>query len=300
MREADDKTIRPGQKTTEVLAALGGAAFTVHRRAESLAGRRWWQAPVTFLGWKMAASDYRRAADRITSDGWDTLAMRVVDERLRRHFDQHEGGRNPFHPRVLAELDAVADIATTDEFDENYQVTDATRHAPELAARFARPEVVRLVLGEVERLQAVARSTVMLVEHQTDEREREVLVVQHQASGLRARFTRGRNGVGTVFAKPYSITSIDPSQPEDDEHRAPDWWVYVGLGVGRRIYDHAATLLPEERWRAGTQTGAAMALRGRLHTKDPWRWQSRDCSCFAMWDAFSNPAEASVATHAST
>ena len=82
------------------------------------------------------------------------------------------------------------------------------------------------------------------------------LVVQHKASGLRARFHPAADRLGTVYAKSYKIDSIDPDAPG----KSQDWSYYVGLGIGRRIYLAGAGLLPDRRWALGEVTTEAATL----------------------------------------
>ncbi|MDZ5146310.1 hypothetical protein [Microbacterium testaceum] len=98
-------------------------------------------------------------------------------------------------------------------------------------------------------------------------------MLQHAASGLRARFTFDSvGGFGWVFSKSYVIRSIDPG----DSAGAVTWREeYAGRGIGRRLYLLAATLHPSTRWRLqGGLTEFAAPLRARLHGADPYRWEA--------------------------
>lgn len=99
--------------------------------------------------------------------------------------------------------------------------------------------------------------------------------MQHKVSGLRARFHPGQDDwLGIIYAKPYKIESIDPEYPG----KLANWQMFVGLGVGARIYRAGAELLPGQRWAlSGVTTEAAQGVRRRLHAEDPYRWQTSSC-----------------------
>lgn len=111
----------------------------------------------------------------------------------------------------------------------------------------------------------------LTAEHQSDDYL--IAVVQHVASGLRARFTmpKSRRGVGGVFSRPYSIASIDPD-PNQIDARGWEWQRHAGLGIGTRIYLHGAQQFPGVRWSASVTNEASEGVRRKLHLVDPWRW----------------------------
>ena len=103
---------------------------------------------------------------------------------------------------------------------------------------------------------------------------REVLVVQHRLSGLRATFFwDDEEKIGRVLAKSYSIPSIDPDRTWAHEgSQAVNEW--EGLGITSRIYQHGAALQPEIRWRAAPLTDQSARMRRKLHRIDPWRFEA--------------------------
>jgi hypothetical protein len=98
------------------------------------------------------------------------------------------------------------------------------------------------------------------------------LTVQHRLSGLRATFFwDDGEQIGGVFAKSYSIRSIDPDRSWTHEgSQAVDEW--QGLGITSRLYQHGVTLQPDLRWGVTTLTDRSARLRRRLHQIDPWRF----------------------------
>lgn len=52
---------------------------------------------------------------------------------------------------------------------------------------------------------------------------------------------------------------------------------YTGLGIGTTVYRRASNVFPLARWRSGSVSGDARALRESLHRSDPWRWESPYC-----------------------
>lgn len=117
---------------------------------------------------------------------------------------------------------------------------------------------------------AVAASPVFAHEIYQDANNQTVMIIQHLASGLRARFSM-LNGTGTVFSKPYSIESIDPDNPGT----LGDWESYVGLGIGERIYAEAHRLAPDVRWVSGASSPYSTQLRQKLHATNPYIWSAR-------------------------
>ena len=99
------------------------------------------------------------------------------------------------------------------------------------------------------------------------------LIVQHQISGLRARFTLPTDGtnIGRVYPKAHEVSSIDPLHPHDGGGR---WAEFEGLGIGTRIYERGHALHPEVRWAAQLPKPPAVAVRRRLHTSNAFIWEA--------------------------
>ncbi|WP_125778266.1 hypothetical protein [Antribacter gilvus] len=87
-----------------------------------------------------------------------------------------------------------------------------------------------------------------------------------------------------MLSKPYAIDSIDPRRRENPSQRGAGWEQYTGLGIGRRLYLKAAEELPQVRWGGNSISRHAQWLRRSLHTSDPWRWWTMNCTCRDQWD----------------
>lgn len=180
------------------------------------------------------------------------------------------------------------------------------RISPEPEPRFeARlyARVLEQLHEQAARLQTAAADPEMIVldrpaSRQRDENDRDQreLIVQHRASPLRAQFTYGgRRQHGVVLSKAYSIASIDPDRPEEEERDwGTGWWMYAGLGIGRALYERAAVELPAVRWQDDSVSFYSRGLRTKLHAADPWRWQSRQCVCRKAWENLSAEDAAAV------
>jgi len=207
----------------------------------------------------------------------NALAQRVVHALLVRVRQSH---RNLFHPEVLADLDSIVP-AISERIDEpgvlGYAWSNKTvAQFPALQERLTTDFIRQYIADAVSHHQAIAAHPTMLSAWSEDRR---TLVVQHQASGLRARFSLltadpGDQGeFGGLLSKPYEIASIDPA---GDGH--PDSWQSVaGLGIGTRIYLEGARLLPSIRWRSSAANVYSAAVRRRLHHQDPYTWQYSSC-----------------------
>lgn len=188
-------------------------------------------------------------------------------------------GWSRYSPRlrgVIAELTAHIDNAgwmlpvsnAADAQRVNARDIDAVAEHMNTAAVEAR--VNRLI----EKGQKVASSPTLLSKWVRDD-----LVVQHKASGLRARFSPHRAdtpGDRGVNSKPQDVPNIDPDAAESNDTSCLEW---VGLGIGTRIYQEAARLLPDTRFSAGSVTGNAVHVRAKLHqgAQGAWQWEDRNC-----------------------
>lgn len=179
--------------------------------------------------------------------------------------------------------------------------TVCERAFPEPGPRFeARlyARVLEQLHEQAARLQTAAADPEMIVvdrpaslQRDEDDPGRRELVVQHRASPLRAQFTYGGRrygGQGVVLSKAYSIASIDPDRPEEEQDWGTGWWMYTGLGIGRALYERAAVELPAVRWQDGAVSFYSRGLRAKLHAADPWRWQSKQCMCRKEWESLTS------------
>lgn len=260
-------------------------AGTNASRAQSELGRApWWRKPARL--WPLAVHEVRLAAawDGLSDQDWEAIAINEIRSVAMDYWQDYGLHGNPFHPRALIRLDAVADAVT---------------HQPEWELRVRNPRVTKhltldgvrgLYRAEIARLQTVAADPVMLTHDgpstsfaQAKPGLRE-LVVQHKASGLRAAFYYSRERAGWAMSKSYSIDSIDPERIETESSRGSSWETYVGLGIGMKLYAHAAEVLPDVRWADRSISPTGMAVRRKLHALDPWRWQFKKCGCSTEWE----------------
>lgn len=252
----------------------------------------WWRKPA--LLWLLTVHEVRLDAawDVLSDQDWDAIAIQEIRSVARQYWQDNGLRGNPFHPRALVHLDAVADaVAQQPEWD--LRVRDSR------VARRLTPDGTRaLYRAEVERLQTVAADPVMLTRDGSssssfvrDHPGVRELVVQHKASGLRAAFYHGGDGAGRVMSKPYSINSIDPERVESEQDRGSSWETYAGLGIGLKLYARAAEVLPEVRWADKSISPTGKAVRRKLHALDPWRWHRKACGCSAEWDSLTRSDE---------
>ena len=283
--EADDEARQ--------LADAVGAARREREAVAALAGRRWFAAPLEWLEQATARLDRRVQSVRVSRSRWDQVAARDIMGSLDRFQDFQQSLRNPFHPRTLGMLDEVVPFVM-ERRGVRDGFADAVDALPPLAARLSWEGIEEFIRAEIARRQAVAADPVLLVRHQPAELHRvqahrageQWLIVQHEASGLRARFQYHPDRPereGVVFSRPYDIDSIDPGRVEDPQNRAPAWRDYAGLGIGTKLYLKAAEELPDVRWGGTSVSQYAEPLRTKLHDGDPWRWWSRTCTCKESW-----------------
>ena len=289
--------------------APGNSALRAHARQyvrtavrlrfteEVLAGRAAYRAPFAWLTHRAAQRRMIAVGEGVTGEHWDALVSWVISGAVEDFFEKTGVEGNPFGRIALNRLDEVSSLFTGDPpslLSELIGYVDVAEVA-ELGERLTPEQVRRVIEAEVERRAVVAADPVILHKYIVDRQGRPGLIVQHQASGLRAHFGYADNP-GFVFSKPYSISSIDPDRP--DEPEVPDggqgWLTYTGLGIGGRLYRYGAEMLPEYRWRSTAGPDAARALRRRLHREAPWRWHSAECSCDPVWTELTALAAAST------
>jgi hypothetical protein len=167
----------------------------------------------------------RQAAawEGLSDQDWEAIAIHEIRSVALDYWQDNGLHGNPFHPRALVHLDAVADaVMQQPEWELEVRNPRVTKHLT--------PGGIRaLYRAEIERLQTVAADPVMLTHDgpsasfvRTKPGLRE-LVVQHKASGLRATFYYGREQAGWVMSKTYSIDSIDPERIEPESTRGSSW-----------------------------------------------------------------------------
>jgi hypothetical protein len=143
--------------------------------------------------------------------------------------------RHPFHPEVLSDLDMLPDQVDATPPDTVVRVRDIPTHwdqaerlYPYIARRLTPDWMRSFVVAEVDRVAMVADSDDYLMAHSRgwDGNRSRILTVQHRLSGLRAAFLWDQGSrTGRVFAKSYSIPTIDPNRDwEHEGSQAVDHW----------------------------------------------------------------------------
>lgn len=242
--------------------------------AEELAAerspRRFHQRAALLAAARHRRSRADRARSRLSEGALDTLVSDLLVEAWEDEAATLGTHRHPFHPGLDAQREQrLPDILARlraeplrDDWPSTHEISPAA--VPGLPERLTIDFASRALQQAAAHVRGVADSDTFLVE-----RLPSGVMIQHQASGLRATFTRRLDGLGFVDSKPYNIASIDPDRPGLDV----DWEPYVGLGIGTRIYRRAAELLPDIRWTSQASTDYAVGLRIKLHTDDPYRWE---------------------------
>lgn len=242
--------------TQESYERLAAARIRAERAVE---GWRWWQRARQREA--LAALRKREETDGLDAAARDwareLLAVAITDAWARR-----APGANRRDPRLLEHLPALAEEASADAIEQ-------AGSDPRLMPLLTVDDTAAIAHEQVAEIRAVIDDRRIYVLRSMSE-DGLTVVVQHAASGLRARFT-GQPGKrnGGVYSKPWGISSIHPEDPCD---RGYNWERYAGLGIGRRLYLAAADLAPHLRWQSGLVSPHAEPLRTRLHNADPFRW----------------------------
>lgn len=242
--------------------------------------RRWLHS-----SYETACSDVL-ACEEALGGCWDGLAGRIIDVEVGHLRSASGSKRNAYHPEVLLQLNGVAaqvsDQLQAARIRTSYSGVDlgvAIGDVDELMVRVTPDAVQRHIEDRIESFQLVASDPVFLhewVRIEGSSGSERALVVQHKASGLRGRFHVGTGDEpGLIYSKPYRIGSIDPDAPGV----LLAWEAYVGLGIGTRLYQAAADLVPGQRWAHGAIQEPARAVRRRLHAREPHRWQASCTWC---------------------
>lgn len=225
---------------------------------------RWWQR-------RRRRDALARLRRREESDGLDAAAAdwarQLLADEITNAWARRARGANHRDPRLLEHLPGLAEEASADAID---QAGPDPRLLPLLTVDAA----MAIAHEQVAQIRAVVDDPTIHFTRTTID-DKLTVVVQHAASGLRARFT-GHPGssAGVVMSKPWDIPSINPDDPHDGGY---DWERFTGLGIGRRLYLAAADLAPQLRWPRGLVSTYAEPLRDRLHAADPFRWDGASC-----------------------
>lgn len=202
---------------------------------------------------------------------------------------------NEFHPRVLEHLDQIVDA--THEVLANYTLEDlpVTEH-PATKELLSRGQIRSTAIVQVQRRQMLVNPPGVSEEEQYNHVHdhadgRRWIILEHYTSGQRIRCTESSTpGIWTIHAKSYEVPEISNTTP-----RGLGDLVY-GLGLGTRIYQQAARLVPEARWaRSSVIQLSSAGVRRKLHREDPYRWQSPDCTCSDQWASLTPETSAAFA-----
>lgn len=236
---------------------------------------QWWQ-----FGERRSA--VAALAELELTDDLENLTRQTADKLLCEEFANLRANlapdRNPFHPDALAgisELTEPAALAASsrERSQRWYPSVGEPRWGEDhrIAPLLTGERVDSVVRDEIERRQKVANDPLFYFLRGVTRHDQPAVTVQHAASGLRGTFVDLDGISGQVNSKSYNIGSVDPAHPGDT---AASWRAYAGLGIGRRLYTAAGSLMPHLRWRQGTVSTYATALRARLHADDPYRWNT--------------------------
>lgn len=211
---------------------------------------------------QIGPDDVLRLANRAGSRLWHQAAETVIPNK------------NPYGRAAREHFETILELALKGREDlvlfPVHQRSSRLSNLPVVAERVNKSFIESNVRQNIAERAAVAASTAFAHEIYQDANNQTVMIVQHLASGLRARFAM-LGKIGTVFSKPYSIGSIDPENPGT----ATQWESYVGLGIGERIYCEAHRLAPDVRWVSGASSPYSTRLREKLHAADPYIWSAR-------------------------
>jgi hypothetical protein len=93
-------------------------------------------------------------------------------------------------------------------------------------------------------------------------------MAQHQPSGLHVAFGPGTHP-GPGEHGPFGSVSSSSVMGVDDR--------FAGLGVGTRMYELGAKMIPGVRWDSGILKDGSLGVRNKLHAGDPYLWRNPDC-----------------------
>ena len=206
------------------------------------------------------SEDINRLATHISDVLWTRTANDVIPKG------------NAYGPRAVSEFDMILSKAmeNRDELAPFAALWGSTRLAEVTTIRRIMDAdfMAESAKMKIDELAKIAASPIVQHKQYKDHNGDKVLRIQHLASGLRGEFTVGEDGFGVVRSKPYAIDSIDPEKPG----KLLNWERYVGLGIGKYVYQEAHQLEPSVRWRAGVLSDYASPFREKLHASNPYIW----------------------------
>ena len=183
-------------------ARLAAARRSAERAVDE---RRWWQR-------RRRRDALARLRRREESDGLDAAAAdwarQLLADEITNAWARRARGANHRDPRLLEHLPGLAEEASADAID---QAGPDPRLLPLLTVDAA----MAIAHEQVAQIRAVVDDPTIHFTRTTID-DKLTVVVQHAASGLRARFT-GHPGssAGVVMSKPWDIPSINPDDPHD-------------------------------------------------------------------------------------
>lgn len=257
-------------------AHAAGASVDAARLRLDLTKRRHWRVRRSRrddLARAVARRD--RCASKVRDSDADDVAFALVEQLWNGHASKLRAKTNPWHPRLEPHRRQLSGKIAQEALAQTVRGSGREAKAgdiPALAALLTEPAVRTMLDEHAAKINAVAADPRVETANRFDSDGQSVYVVEHPASGIRARFHLPNPGsvIGSVYSKPYDIAPVDTS------HHA-DWERYAGLGVGTRIYRYAADRFPAVRWSVQMTSEYSSAVRRRLHNLDPYRWQSQSC-----------------------
>jgi hypothetical protein len=265
------RTIQARERLNEKLASverrLAGTQWYRWRQRRSLRRRAAeLQREIADRNSKISDEEVRALADNVGWFLWDKAAREIIPKA------------NTYGPAADAKFGEIVDKAL--ELGKDYVVCEdrspfPLSTLPEVRALVTRSFIESYARSNIDQRAAIAASTELIHEYDQDGEGQKRLLVQHVASGLRARFFLHGDGFGGIESKSTSLDSIDPAKP--GELDSDTVGRVVGLGIGRRIYEEAHRLHPDIRWGGGMLSEYSGPLRRRLHNADPYVWDWSSC-----------------------
>lgn len=238
--------------------------------------RRSWLNTIATLQAEIAEFD-----QKIGADGAQRLADTAADQLWKVAADAIIPNKNPYgraagvhFNQILAQVWATRDMTDFVVGDNSlvYRVTDV----PEVGELVTEGFLWSSASARIAECTLIARNTDLRSE-KTHCDNMEAMIIQHRASGLRAMFMLHGDGFGEVASTPSSVKSIVPGYPTESQK----WRDFLGLGIGRRIYNNGHSLHPGVRWISKAGTPYAEGLRKKLHAADPYTWEDKCQWCQA-------------------
>ena len=262
--QARDGHARSLEKAEKFIRALPWYRFVEHnRRRDEVASLR---SLIADCEAQIGSDGLLALANKAGSLLWHEAAGKVIPNK------------NPYGPASEQHFEEIFRLVLKNREDYDLRVGGRTFRLATLSDVLAKLDEsfirsnVRAMIAERA---AIAASTDFLHKRFTDFEGNPAVLVQHVASGLRAKFVITQPGFGSVNSKPYAIQSIDPNRPGESS----DWMEYVGLGIGVKLYQEGHRLMPGVRWMSSAYSAYSPPLRKKLHASDPYTWSGSCTWC---------------------